>query len=130
MFMVFISDVAETRLESSDPYRSTHSLRMRLLHRTILIWNSEIVKALTEEKRQNRGHFFWFVKVIQSLPTTDPYGYPRGKLSRYSDGLRAGRPGFGSRLGTEIFLNSTGSRPALGSTQPPIQWVPELFPRE
>jgi hypothetical protein len=40
-------------------------------------------------------------------------------------GLRAGRPGFDSRQG-KIFLFSTVSRPALGATQPPIQWVPEV----
>jgi hypothetical protein len=28
------------------------------------------------------------------------------------------------------FLFSTSSRPALGSTQPPIQWVPGFLPRE
>jgi hypothetical protein len=32
--------------------------------------------------------------------------------------------GFDSRRGLGIFLFSTASRPALGSTQPPIQWVP------
>jgi hypothetical protein len=42
--------------------------------------------------------------------------------SRHSDRLRAGRPGFDSR-NDEIFLFSTPSRPALGPTQPPIQWV-------
>jgi hypothetical protein len=40
-----------------------------------------------------------------------------------SDGLRAGRQGFDSRQGQEIFLFSTASRPALGPTQPPTQWV-------
>jgi hypothetical protein len=37
---------------------------------------------------------------------------------------RAGRPGFDSRQGQEIFLFATVSRPALGPTQPPIQSVP------
>jgi hypothetical protein len=46
--------------------------------------------------------------------------------SRYSDGLRAGRPGFDSWQ-CKIFL-STASRPALGVTQPPIQWVPGALP--
>jgi hypothetical protein len=32
--------------------------------------------------------------------------------------------GFGCRQGLEIFLLTTGSRPALGPNQPPIQWVP------
>jgi hypothetical protein len=39
-------------------------------------------------------------------------------------GLRAGRPEFNSRQGQEIFLYATASKPALGPTQPPIQWVP------
>jgi hypothetical protein len=38
-------------------------------------------------------------------------------LSRYSDRLQAGPPGFDSRQG-EDFLYSTAS------TQPPIRWVP------
>jgi hypothetical protein len=42
----------------------------------------------------------------------------------YSDGLRTGGPGFGSRQGQESFL----SRPALWLTQPLIQWVPEDLP--
>jgi hypothetical protein len=40
-----------------------------------------------------------------------------------SDGLRAGRSRLNSRQGKENFLCSTASRPALGPTQPPIQWV-------
>jgi hypothetical protein len=42
-------------------------------------------------------------------------------LSRYSDGLQARQ--LDSRQGYGIFLYSTSSRPALGSTQPPIQWT-------
>jgi len=38
----------------------------------------------------------------------------------HSDWLRTGRSGFDSRRGLRIFL----SRPALGPTQPHIQWVP------
>jgi hypothetical protein len=46
--------------------------------------------------------------------------------SRYSDWLRAGRPrGRSSRPGgVRNFHFSMSSRPALGSTQPLIQWVP------
>jgi hypothetical protein len=35
--------------------------------------------------------------------------------------------GFESRQGLGIFLFTTASRPALGPTQPPIQWVPEAL---
>jgi hypothetical protein len=47
-------------------------------------------------------------------------------FSRYSDYLRAGRPrGRSSSPGTvKNFLPFTSSKPALGFTQPPIQWVP------
>jgi hypothetical protein len=45
---------------------------------------------------------------------------------RYSDWLRAGRPrGRSSSPGKgKTCLFSTSSRPVLGPTQPPIQWVP------
>jgi hypothetical protein len=33
-----------------------------------------------------------------------------------------------SRRGLGIFLFTTASIPALGPTQPPIQWVPGFFP--
>jgi hypothetical protein len=48
------------------------------------------------------------------------------QLSRYSDWLRAGRPRGGSSDPGKAknILFFTSSRPALGSTQPPIQWVP------
>jgi hypothetical protein len=42
----------------------------------------------------------------------------------YKDGLVAGRPGFDSRQGQNIFLYSTVSKPPLGTIQSPIQWVP------
>jgi hypothetical protein len=49
-----------------------------------------------------------------------------GIRSRYSEWLWAGRlRGRGSSPGkVKNFLPSTSSRPVLGSTQPPIQWVP------
>jgi hypothetical protein len=43
---------------------------------------------------------------------------------KYSDEVRDGRPGFDSRQRQDIFLYSTASRPSLGPTQPPIEWVP------
>jgi hypothetical protein len=42
----------------------------------------------------------------------------------YSSGFWAGLLGFSSWEGQEIFLFSTASRLALGTSQPPIQWVP------
>jgi hypothetical protein len=35
--------------------------------------------------------------------------------------------GFDSQLGLGIFLFTTASRPVLGPTQPPIQWVPRAL---
>jgi hypothetical protein len=44
-------------------------------------------------------------------------------FSLYSNELQAGRQGFDSWKGQEIFLYSTASRPSPGSTQPLIKWV-------
>jgi hypothetical protein len=44
-------------------------------------------------------------------------------FSRYSAWLRDGRPGFNFRRELRIFLFATASRPALGPTTSPIQWV-------
>jgi hypothetical protein len=51
-----------------------------------------------------------------------------GYLSRYSDGIWAGRSGFDSEQGQKIFLLSTDFISTLRPTLPPIQWVfsPEL----
>jgi hypothetical protein len=51
-----------------------------------------------------------------------------GQHSRYSDWLRAGRPRGRSSSPDSVknFLASTSSRPALGPTPPPIQWVPGI----
>jgi hypothetical protein len=42
-------------------------------------------------------------------------------------GWTIGESGFDSRQGQEIFLFSIMSRPALGPTQPPAQWVLAVF---
>jgi hypothetical protein len=47
-----------------------------------------------------------------------------GYLSRYSDWLRVRRSGIESRWGRNF---PHLSRPALGPTQPPVQWVPWSF---
>jgi len=39
--------------------------------------------------------------------------------------LQAGRTGFGSRQG--CFLFAVSSRPVVGPTQSPAQWVPRTF---
>ncbi|KDR20398.1 Angio-associated migratory cell protein [Zootermopsis nevadensis] len=49
-------------------------------------------------------------------------------LSQESDWLRTRRPGFDPRQGHRIFPLASASRPALGPTQNPIQWVPGSFP--
>jgi hypothetical protein len=44
-------------------------------------------------------------------------------------GWTTGRSRFDPRQGQRIFPLASLSRPALGPTQPPVQWVPEiLFP--
>jgi hypothetical protein len=48
-------------------------------------------------------------------------------LRQYSVWLRAGRSGFDSQQGQRIFLLAPASRPALGPTQPSIQWVPGVL---
>jgi hypothetical protein len=39
-----------------------------------------------------------------------------------------GRSGFDPRQGQRIFPLASVSRPALGPTKPPVQWVPGVFP--
>jgi hypothetical protein len=69
--------------------------------------------------------YFEFTGTWQlfACPTSIYLYWTPGSLSQYSDGLRAGRPGFESRQGYEVLLFSTTSRPVLVPIQPPIQWV-------
>jgi hypothetical protein len=58
--------------------------------------------------------------------STKPQIVEPGQRSRYSDYLRAGRLRDRSSSPSTVknFLFSASSRPALGSTKSPIQWVP------
>jgi hypothetical protein len=47
-------------------------------------------------------------------------------LVDYSNGLRGGLPGFDSRMGKDFSLIHS-VQPALGLTQPPIQWAPRIL---
>jgi hypothetical protein len=68
--------------------------------------------------RQHGRHAKYF--RLNTLSSKEPQ-----QLSRYSDCLRAGRRSRSLSPGrVKNFHFSTSSRPALRSTQPPIQWVP------
>jgi hypothetical protein len=70
--------------------------------------NTTIVNSVTEKKLV--FDYFLVISKLRSFIFTIP-------AFTYS-------PGFDSRQGKDIFLFSITSRPALGLTQPPIQWVP------
>jgi hypothetical protein len=65
------------------------------------------------------------------LPLSIYLSYVRQR-SRYSGWLRAGRPEDRSSSPGRVknFLFSIASRPTLGSTQLPTQWIRELFHKE
>jgi hypothetical protein len=67
--------------------------------------------------------FLFFCSLFYIFSVLPSYFVEPEWRSRYSDWLRAGRPrGRSSSPGrTKNFLFSKSSRPALGSTQPPIQ---------
>jgi hypothetical protein len=55
------------------------------------------------------------------------YIYLFTNLFQHSMGWTTGRSGFGPRRGQRIFSLSSVCRPALGSTHPPVQWVPGVL---
>jgi hypothetical protein len=61
----------------------------------------------------------WLYKYTLSHNTKQPY--------HASHNRRPGRTGFDPRRGQRIFPLSSVSRPALGPTQPPVQWVPGVL---
>jgi hypothetical protein len=79
----------------------------------------------------------WRLTLYTEIPGLNPIKYTRNPLmhisaaywSQYSDWLRTGRPRRRSSSpdGGKIFLLSASSKPDLGPTQPPIQWVPGIL---
>jgi hypothetical protein len=76
----------------------------------------------------------WIVEVVTSTPANHYRGATRSyQIDILKTVMRLSyitqhsalywKGGFDSRQGLEIFFYSTGSRSALGPTQPPIQWV-------
>jgi hypothetical protein len=71
--------------------------------------------ALSEEYTQAHMHRFTF--ILSSEYFTPIYSVSTTTDTDWTAGVRF------SAEAKEIFLYSTGSRPALEPTQPPIQWV-------
>jgi hypothetical protein len=69
------------------------------------------------------------VAIFSSLGFRKLRNVTQGLGSRNSDWLRAGRPRGRSLSPGRVknFLFSTSSRPAVGSTQPPIKWIQEAL---
>jgi hypothetical protein len=51
------------------------------------------------------------------------YSFRAGTLFEIAQSVLIGRPGFDPRQRQRIFLLASASRPAMGPTQPPAQWV-------
>jgi hypothetical protein len=92
--------------------------------------HAQLVKLKSSAQRRwcYRSYKYYFTKSFLSFTDVLSHINPRHyiKCRRDSDWLRAGRPRGRSSSPDRLknFLFSMTSRPALGSTQPPIQWVP------
>jgi hypothetical protein len=78
------------------------------------------------ESRSRVCHISWVSHMRKNkLIHVDNLG--AGIAPWYSSGPRAGWLGVRVLAGAGNFLFTTVSRPALGATQPPVQWVPEAL---
>jgi hypothetical protein len=72
-----------------------------------------------------RFGFKWFIRIFSWISCSVKEGRLKFfVLTHYSVWLRTGRPGFNPQQVQRIFPLVSASRPALGPTQPPVQWVP------
>jgi hypothetical protein len=94
------------------------------------------INTLNKTFLQGYDHFTTVSKFILRVPTPLPSMYVHQYKSRdsavgiatsYGPGRPRGRSSSPGRVNN--FLFSMSSSPVLGSTQPPIQWVPGLFLR-
>jgi hypothetical protein len=104
------------------------------------LWTSEICVYIDKDFMSNMSRWIFYNKHVLSKTTWNVqllkcYIQLRSKInlwryfccwSRYSDWLRGGRPRGWSSSPSRVknFLLPMSSRPAVGSTQPPVEWVP------
>jgi hypothetical protein len=115
------------------------ALKRSLLNREWILMN--VLRALASVSSmcnpliEDYTEIFYMSGELHALAalTTVPTGWEEpGLRSPYSDWIRARRPRGRSSSpgGVKNFLFFTSSRPALGSTQPPIRSVPRVLPLE
>jgi hypothetical protein len=83
-------------------------------------WNSCVFLPCPPSVPSPADHpdVWWRIHLLSS-----PHPVSRDSSAVIARGLRAGRPGFDSRQRQKILFYSTAFRPALGSTQPSVQWA-------